>query len=341
MKRGLLVAILFAVSSSFAHHGVASLGTGGLEGPGSPLETSSSATLPEGKWLFYLKLDHVKWRKYSFSQFPDQKDTYDFWMYGIGYGVRPWLSLYLFVPYYVKKEIKGGGNYSYTNADFSDMSFMAVLGFKYDKGFKLIPKKESLDDLMDWHFTLYGGMSLPTGNPNRYDRAKDPKGDFEPDMTTGFGKPSLTLGFTATKQILSYPRLTFVFDTNYTKFFENTYNYRKDGSKKKYKFGDEFRLNTAVAYRLYRSEEKKFRADALLEANFQYNGRDEEDKVKLEDSGGNILYGTVGTRLYYKSLSLGVGVKVPVWKKLNREQEQQGSEGKERYRLILTLSTLF
>ncbi len=273
MKRGLLVAILFAVSSSFAHHGVASLGTGGLEGPGSPLETSSSATLPEGKWLFYLKLDHVKWRKYSFSQFPDQK--------------------------------------------------------------------ESLDDLMDWHFTLYGGMSLPTGNPNRYDRAKDPKGDFEPDMTTGFGKPSLTLGFTATKQILSYPRFTFVFDTNYTKFFENTYNYRKDGSKKKYKFGDEFRLNTAVAYRLYKSEEKKFRADALLEANFQYNGRDEEDKVKLEDSGGNILYGTVGTRLYYKSLSLGVGVKVPVWKKLNREQEQQGSEGKERYRLILTLSTLF
>ena len=74
---------------------------------------------------------------------------------------------------------------------------------------------------MDWHFTLYGGISLPTGNPNKYDRSRDPKGEFEPDMSTGFGKPSIRLGFTATKQLVRFPRLTFVFDTNYIKFFEH------------------------------------------------------------------------------------------------------------------------
>lgn len=87
--------------------------------------------------------------------------------------------------------------------------------------------------------------------------------------------------------------------------------------------------------------EKKFRADLLLEANFQYNQRDKEDGVKLEGSGGKIIYGVFGTRLYYKSISLGVGIKAPVWKKLNEESQQQGGEGKERYRLILTISTLF
>jgi hypothetical protein len=334
---------------SFAHHGVASLGTVGLEGPGAPLETSSSATLPEGNWLFYLKLDHVKWKKYSFSHFPDQKDSYDFWMYGIGYGVKPWLSVYLFIPYYIKKELKSvnndpnQGQYSYTNSGFSDISLMAVLGFKYDRGFKLVPKNESLDDLMDWHFTVYGGMTLSTGNPNKYDRAKDPKGEFEPDMATGFGKPSFNFGFTATKQIVNFPRLTFVFDTNYTKFLEHTYNFRvnPNGPKEKYKFGNELRLNTALAYRLYTNLEKKFRTDLLLEANFQYNQRDKEDGVKLPGSGGKILYGTVGTRLYYKNISAGVGVKFPVWKRLNEEEQQQGAEGKEKYRLIFTLSMLF
>jgi hypothetical protein len=347
-KKILLTTFLYS-GFSFAHHGVAALGAAGLEGPGAPLETSSSATLPEDSWLFYVKLDHVKWKKYSFQEFPDQKDTYDFWMYGIGYGLKPWLSVYLFTPYYVKKELKSinndpaMGQYSYTNSGFADISLMAVSGFKYDRGFKLVPKNESLDDLMDWHFTVYGGVSVPTGNPNKYDRARDPKGEFEADMATGFGKPAFTVGFTSTKQLISFPKLTFVFDTNYIKFLEHTYNFRDTPTapKKRYKFGDEFRLNTALAYRLYTNVEKKFRADALLEANFQYNQRDKEDGMKLEGSGGKILYGVVGTRLYYKSSSLGVGVKVPVWKRLNEESQQQGGEGKERYRLILTISVLF
>ncbi|MFN3870359.1 MAG: transporter [Aquificaceae bacterium] len=341
--RRIIPILTFAAGLSFAHHGVASLGSAGLEGPGAPLESSSSATLPEGKWLLYLKLDHVKWKKYSFSDFPDQKDEYYFWMYGIGYGLKPWLSLYLFLPYYVKKEIKtlNSHSYSYTNSGFSDLSLMAVLGFKYDKGLKLVPRQESLDDLMDWHFTLYGGVSVPTGDPNKYDRVRDPKGDFEPDMSVGFGKPSITIGFTATKQFISFPRLTFVLDTSYLKFFEHTYSYVEEDRRKKYKFGDEFRLNSAIVYRTYENADRGLRIDTILEANFQHNEKDREDGIKQSASGGNILYGTGGIRLYYKNTSLGMGLKVPLWKRLNEEKDQQGGEGKERYRFILTFSALF
>lgn len=347
-KFSLLSVLLILPSFAFAHHGVASLGAAGLEGPRASLETSSSATLPEGSWLFYGKLDYVEWKKYSWDKFPDQKDNYQFWMYGIGYGLKPYLSLYAFVPYYTKKEIKSkvandpnSGFYNFTSSGFADISFMAVLGYKYDRGFKFIPKKESLDDMMDWHFTTYFGFSLPTGdyNGSTVDKVR---GDFEADMATGFGKPCLLIGQTATKQLVSFPRLTLLFDTNYTKFFEKSYNYKNpDGTNKKYKYGDEFRFNTAIAYRTLTVPEQKLRFDTLLEANFQYNQRDKEDGVKSEGSGGKILYGIIGGRLYYKSTSLGVGIKVPVWKKLNEESTQQGGEGKERYRFIITFSALF
>jgi len=344
------LASLFLIGVSFAHHGTATLGGVGLEGPGVPIETSSSYTLPEGHWLFSLKLDYPKFRKYSFENFPDQKDYYQFWTLGIGYGFKPWLSGYLFVPYYIKKEIKSldendpsVGQYEYRNAGFADPLIMVVFGFKYDEGFMLPPKRESLDELMDWRFSLYGGISLPTGETEKYDRKRNPNGDFSPDMATGFGKPTIILGFTASKQLESFPKLTFTLDTNYTKFFEHEYNYRQSiGSpRKKYKFGDEFRLNLASVYKLYSSAERGFRIDAVLEANFQYNQKDKEDGIKLEDSGGKILYGTFGGRLYYKNLSLAAGLKLPLWKDLNQHNQQQGAEGKEKYRLLMSLSFTF
>ncbi|MCX8075547.1 MAG: transporter [Aquificaceae bacterium] len=331
MKK-VLGALSLLCTTTFAHHGVASLGAVGLEGPGAPLETSSSTTLPQGKWLYYTKLDTVKWKKKPFDEFPDQKDVSDFWMYGLGYGLKPWLSVYVFVPYNTKREIRNGGSDSFTSSGFGDVSLMAVLGFKYDKGFRLIPKRESLEDMMDWHFTIYGGVSLPTGDANK----KGYEGEPAPDMAGGYGKPTLTAGFTATKQPVNLPRLTFLLDTNYLRFFEHKYN-----TGYRYKFGDEFRLNTALAYRLYTKPENQVRFDLLTEANFLHLSRDRENGQSSEETGGRVLYGTLGGRLYYRSASLGLGVKLPLWKSLNEEERQQGSEGKERYRLILTFSTLF
>ncbi len=346
MKRLFLLslALLSTLSFSYAHHGVASLGAAGLEDPGAPLETSSSATLPEKSWLFYMKLDYVDWKKYNYNDFPTQKDNYQFWMYGIGYGIKPYLSTYLFVPYYSKKEVNSNGpngSYNLTSSGFADISIMTVLGYKYDKGFKLVPKKESLDDMTDWHFTTYLGISLPTGDANG-STVNKVSNEFEADMSTGFGKPSIVIGQTATKQLESFPKITFCFDTNYTKFFENTYNYKNpDGSNKKYKFGDEFRLNFATTYRVATNAERKLRLDTSIEGSYQYNKRDKKDGEYLSGSGGKILYGIIGTRLYIKNISIGLGLKLPVWKKLNEGDTQQGSEGKEKYRLIFTFSTLF
>ena len=96
---GMTVAAIAATAA--AHHGVAGLGAAELDGPGAPIEQSSSATLPEGKIFTYFKVDYADWETYT-SATDDEADYSTFWLAGLGYGVTPWLSLYAFLPYHDK-----------------------------------------------------------------------------------------------------------------------------------------------------------------------------------------------------------------------------------------------
>jgi hypothetical protein len=48
-----------------------------------------------------------------------------------------------------------------------------------------------------------------------------------------------------------------------------------------------------------------------------------------------------GVRAYWENVSVALGVKLPAWTDLNEEDEQQGAEGKENYRVIFSMSALF
>ncbi|MBD3237551.1 MAG: transporter [Candidatus Eisenbacteria bacterium] len=313
-----------AARPACAHHGVASLGVAGLKGPGAPIETSSSATLPPGSFLAYMKLDYASFETYTPAR-DDEGDYNAFWMYGLGFGARSWLSLYLFAPFYTKKTEDN----SYTSSGFADLSLMAVAGFRLDgMRFGLVPANESLDDLEDWHFTLYGGATLPTGKAN----LRDADGNIDPGMSLGFGNPAYTAGATATKQ---FGRLSWVTDVSFIGFSEYEY---ADGQRTR--FGDEFRVNVALPVRLLAAGDAELRLDAVLEANYLSLGRDESGGVGEDATGGRMLYLVPGLRLYAGQTSLGLGLKLPGWTDLNEEAEQQGAEGKEAYRAILTFSTL-
>ncbi|MBU1699486.1 MAG: transporter [Candidatus Eisenbacteria bacterium] len=319
--------IIFLILFPFcghAHHGVASLGVAGLEGPGAPIETSSSATLPESSFLGYVKLDWAQF-KTNTAERDDEGKVSAFWMYGIGHGVTSYLSLYAFFPFY-SKVVEDN---SYNTSGFADISIMGVCGFKWDGGPRLVPRNESLDDLEDWHFGVYGGLSLPTGNPN----LKNTAGEIDPGMSLGFGKPSYTIGGTITKQIFS--PLTVVLESSFIGF--NEYEYC-DGTSMR--FGNELRFNAALSNRILTYSPGKLRLDANLELNFLELSRDELDGIGEEATGGKVVYWVPGFRLYVKSTSLGFGIKIPSWVDLNEESEQQGAEGGEKYRLIMTFSTL-
>lgn len=332
LSRGLLtLAASLAGVPALAHHGVASLGAAGLEGPGAPVETSSSATLPQGKWLAYLKLDHAKSKTGIVA--PPEGDYNQYWMAGLGYGFKPWLSAYVFQPYNIKVDQAGGTD----SRGFTDVSLMGVVGFKYDEGFRLVPGNESLDDLMDWHFTAYAGASLPSGDENHV--LGD--GTIDPGKSLGFGEPSFSYGLTATRQFSD--DATAVFEFGQIFFQNHEYAAAPASPAQTMEFGTETRLNAALSYRLMTNPESKFRLDGNVELNFLRLGKDVADGVADDGSGGDMLYGVIGVRLYKDNLSLGLALKKPVWTDLNEPpgSPQQGAEGKEKYRFIATFSALF
>jgi hypothetical protein len=316
--------VLAAALPALAHHGVASLGAAGLEGPGAPVETSASATLPRGSLLLFLKLDQAE-----FATFTDERDDEGtmnrFWLYGAGVGLTPWLSAYAVFPYNVKVM----ENNAYNTAGFADPSLLAVLGLKWDGGLRRVPAGESLDDLEDWHFTLYGGMTLPLGDPD----LADSEGALDPGLATGFGEPSFTLGLTGTKVLAS--RHTLTGELSWIHFSEHVY---ADGAA--VRFGDEQRANLAYSLRLAESAARRFRLDGNFEGSYLALGRDEAEGLGETATGGRMLYLMPGLRAYYNTLSLGLGLKFPSWTDLNEEPDQQGAEGKEDYRLVVSFSAL-
>ena len=327
MKKTLaLLTTLIWSAPLLAHHGVAGIGAAALEGPGAPVESASSATLPEGRWLAYLKLDHADYKRYDPTA--PEADYARYWMTGLGYGFTPWFSGYLFVPYHDKTDEPGG----YTSRGWADLSLMGQLGFKYDgrDGWQLNPAHESLDDLEDWHFTLFGGATLPTGNAN----ARDSQGMIDPGKSRGFGKASFILGASAARMLT--PRLTLNLEASAIRFQEYTY---ADGQR--VRFGDENRFNGALSYRLLADADRKFRLDGVLEAQYLHLGRDKAGGVGEQGTGGRMVYLMPGVRAYLDSFSIALGLKKPIWTRLNESHMQQGAEGKEKYRLILSVSRLF
>ncbi len=253
-------------NSIIAHHGIASISNIGIRGPGSAIETSSQGILPENTHFFLLKLDDVKYKTYT-PEKDEEMLNHRFFTYGYGYGITSFLSFYGFLPYNEKTT----ENYRFTTAGFADFSLYLVLGFKYDNGFYLNPVEESLDDLQDFHFSIYMGSSFPSGNPN----IKDSQGNIDPGMSTGFGNSSYIVGFTIAK---FYNEFTYNIEFSYLKF--SPYKYKNN---LKMKFGNEFRGNLALIYRMNFNEQKLFRWDVFLEWNFLKIYKDKEKGITNKD----------------------------------------------------------
>ncbi len=322
--------ILGAVAPAYAHHGVAAVGFSDPEGPGVGIETTAALTLPRRLGFALVKSEFVSFQaRDDRAAFPVQKDSAFFNVAALGFGITPWLSAYVFQPYNVKSADSGVG----TNAGIGDTNLMLAFGWKWDEGLRLIPQKESLDELRDWHFLLWASCTLPTGPTEHKDDNGEP---FAPDLQTGFGAPSAAMGLVTLKQLST--DFTLLAELNYQYFFPHSYSFTR------YKFGGETRANAAIAYRAY--GRGRVRLDVVAEAVGLYIQRDREredpaqseDLVALQASGGNILYGSLGVRAYLGRVALALGLKRALLTHLNEKSEQQGSEGLESFRLSFALS---
>jgi hypothetical protein len=319
-----LAALLVAAAvPARAHHGVASASFAGAEGPGAALETTSALPLP-ARTLFVLgKTEYARFRRFDFAA-PENKDHSSFTTLGVGYGLLPWLSAYLFQPYAVKAQDAVG-----TSRGAGDPSLLVAVAFKWDEGLRLVPERESLDELADWHFSAWASSTFPAGPVG----GRDDRGDyFAPDMQSGFGAPSPAAGLAVTKQVSR--AVTLLGEASHQRFLTHRYAFTR------YRFGAETRANAAVVWRA--SAAGPFRLDAIAELNGLHLGRDQEDLggglEPLEASGGSILYAGAGLRAGYGSLGLALGAKRAALRSLNEGGDQQGSEGLESFRATATVT---
>jgi hypothetical protein len=271
-----------------------------------------------------MKTEYVPFQQFAFAE-PKNKSYSSFNMVAAGFGIRPWLSAYVFQPYNVKEQ-DGVGR----NKGAGDTNLMLSVALKWDDGLQLVPEKESLDDLVDWHFSVWGSSTLPVGPTTHLDATG---AHFAPDMQTGFGAPSPAAGVAVLKQVSR--ELTWLADASYQHFFPYTYPFTR------YQFGGETRLNTAAIYRVYGAG--GFRLDVSGELNALHLQRDRERNdagamEQLQASGGAILYAGAGVRAYYGPVTVALGAKRAALEDLNEQADQQGSEGLEKFRAALTVS---
>jgi hypothetical protein len=219
-----------------------------------------------------------------------------------------------------------------TNEGLADMKFQLTYGFHYDPGvgFSRNTAEDTavtLEGKKRIYASVYFMTSIPTG-----DSHKKINGEADPGMQPGFGSPGYTLGINAAKGFGSF---TLNGEVSMDIF----------APRENFQFGTESHVNLAGVYELY-GEPKSFisKIDGVLELNFLHLERDQEDGEGITATGGNILYLSPGARFSIPSLhnaNLGLLVKVPVWKRLNEQDQQQGGEGLEKYRAIATLSFFF
>lgn len=324
----LLFAVTLPALTAQAHHGVAAVGFSDPEGPGVGIDATAALTLPRSLGFAMARTELVSFKsRGNHAAFPQQKTAAWFNTAALGFGITPWLSGYVFQPYNVKSADGGIG----TNTGAGDTNLMLAFGWKWDEGLRLIPQKESLDELRDWHFLFWASCSLPLG-PTEH---RDESGElFAPDMQTGFGAPSVAAGLAALKQLST--DFTVLAEGNYQYFFPHDYRHAR------YQFGAETRINAAVVYRVY--GKRGVRVDGIAELGGLRLQRDREQPAgtaamtPLSASGGDVLYGTVGVRAYIGRVAVGGGIKRALASRLHEEPEQQGSEGLERFRLALAIS---
>jgi hypothetical protein len=122
-------------SAAIAHHGAVSLALG----PGSPIETASLLSLPEGGFVVSPKLEYVPFREFHFAELTN-KDSFTFYNLSLFYGITPYLTAGVVFPYSVKKQDTLG-----TNSGLGDIGLNALLGFNYHpaKGFWLNKAEDS------------------------------------------------------------------------------------------------------------------------------------------------------------------------------------------------------
>lgn len=281
----LLVSLLLPVCV-WAHHGGISLAAG----PGSPIETNSPLTLPPGAFVLSVRAEQVAFRKFSFAE-PNNKTNNTFTNLGLSYGIAPYLTGSIFIPYTFKRQ-----DGFETVEGFGDPRIQLAVGFnrKPGQGVSLNRAEDTAVSMEGSKTTYFGAWVAGTVPAGEYENIRT--GETEPDkgMQTGFGSPSIEFGAAISRNLAGSFALTA--DVVYGVFLKKDDTAGPD-LRDSWKYGNEFRIDLAGTAELYGKPEVFLsKLDGILELNFLRLARDELNGAGETAAGGKILYLTPGAR---------------------------------------------
>ena len=189
---------------------------------------------------------------------------------------------------------------------------ITVLGF-----FKVLsPRPDSIVPIKPQHsLQLGGGIKLPTGG---YDLANN-EGSINPSFQLGTGSWDYLL---AANYGLTHRNWGLSAMANYTFKTENNNNYR---------YGDQLNYGINTYRTFYLSD--KIALTPILGIGGEHYARNENFGLSVKDTGGDVLFGTMGVEANYKKFSLGATTMLPVSQDLNNGK----TEVKNRFSVYLNI----
>lgn len=302
----------FAVPAPLLNHGP------GTSGGGSA--TASGETLRKGRWEVALRSELTGFEHVSRAEARNiaiRSGEFDALRrsfvetVSVAYGVSDDLQLGLATGYYagtdfIDAEADGMGGAESATADphgLTDLWLSAKVRVKHDAG---------------GHVALIGGIKLPTGR----DDVTLSNGELlEASSQPGSGAVDFQAGAAYSRYLT--PRVTLDASALYT----------LRGEHDDFTVGDRADLGLALAYRLTEDVKAPNNWSVFGELAGLWLGKDEADGVTNENSGGSVLYLSLGARERFdEHVSLSLAPSIPVLQHVNGEQVEVD------YRVALTLT---
>ena len=203
------------------------------------------------------------------------------------------------IPYLDKEMslVQGGIRRTLSDNGFGDLSLL----FKYQLLQRDAHRKTT-------RITFKGGLKLPIGDHDEIDELGEP---LPRGLQLGTGSIDYSAGLILTHSV---GRLGINTDAIYT--------FKREEDE--YRFGDALNYDLAVGYRIYPSVYETYPsscATLYLEANGQFNRRNEANGQTVEDSGGHILSLSPGIQyIPLSTLIIETSIQIPLLQDLNGTQ---------------------
>jgi len=321
--------VLLIAQTLIADHPTVSFG-----GNTGAINTISAQTMHSGDFAFGFRGEYIKNKAFSNDLIESSVevgiedvhsiDTIQTHSLSMAYGLSDSLMLSLNLLYISRNNIRAGEEENgiaevHHHGDAKGIGDMtALLQYK-------------MYDMDDMQFSMLYGLKLPIGKTNVYDGNEL----LELDLQPGSGSWDLLAGMAWSK---SFAALSL--DTNLL------YQYTTEGEQETI-LGDLLNYNASIAYTLMSAENSHhhsklhndlldYGVDIFVELNGEYRKRDRIRGIENDNTGGNVLYFSMGTRLTTnKSFNAFALVSLPMIENL------YGLQTDNNYKMVLGVGFSF